>query len=78
MYKRQVAHDRNEMRLDWFLENISIEPTWGLICEGESHLESLLYAVVLMDWLSCAVALLRGKDPTAIGPIVGLKQHLSQ
>ena len=72
------AHDRNEMRLDWFLENISIEPTWGLICEGESHLESLLYAVVLMDWLSCAVALLRGKDPTAIGPIVGLKQHLSQ
>ena len=66
------------MLRDWFLENISIEPTWGLICEGESHLESLLYAVVLMDWLSCAVALLRGKDPTAIGHIVGLKQHLSQ
>jgi glucose/mannose-6-phosphate isomerase len=72
------AHDRNEMRLDWYLDNISIEPTWGLMCEGESHLEALLYAVILMDWLSCAVALLRGKDPTAIGPIVGLKEHLSQ
>ncbi len=72
------AHDRNEMRLDWYLDNISIEPTWGLMCEGDSHLEALLYAVVLMDWLSCALALLRGKDPTAIGPIVGLKQHLSQ
>ena len=72
------THDRNEMRLDWYLDNISIEPTWGLMCEGESHLEALLYAVILMDWLSCALALLRGKDPTAIGPIVGLKEHLSQ
>ena len=72
------THPRNEMRLDWYLDNITVEPTWGLMCEGESHLEALLYAVVLMDWLSCAVALLRGKDPTAIGPIVGLKGFLSQ
>ena len=71
-------HERNDLRLDWFLDNISVEPTWGLLCEGESHLEALLYAAILMDWLSCAVALLRGKDPTAIGPIVGLKDHLSQ
>jgi glucose/mannose-6-phosphate isomerase len=71
-------HERNDMRLDWFLDNITVEPTWGLLCEGDSHLEALLYAVILMDWLSCAVALLRGKDPTAIGPIVGLKDHLSQ
>ncbi|MED6297539.1 MAG: SIS domain-containing protein [Candidatus Thermoplasmatota archaeon] len=72
------THQRNEMRLDWYLDNITVEPTWGLMCEGESHLEALLYAVILMDWLSCAVALLRGKDPTAIGPIVGLKGFLSQ
>jgi glucose/mannose-6-phosphate isomerase len=72
------AHERNDLRVDWFLENITVEPTWGLLCEGDSHLEALLYAVILMDWLSCAVALLRGKDPTAIGPIVGLKDHLSQ
>tara|TARA_B100000073_G_scaffold116287_1_gene94030 strand:+ start:982 stop:2028 length:1047 start_codon:yes stop_codon:yes gene_type:complete len=72
------THQRNEMRLDWYLDNITVEPTWGLMCEGESHLEALLYAVILMDWLSCAVALLRGKDPTAIGPIVGLKEFLSQ
>ena len=72
------SHERNEIRLDWFLENITIEPTWGLLCEGDSQLEALLYAVIMMDWLSCAVALLRGKDPTAIGPIVGLKDHLSQ
>ncbi|MDE0708739.1 MAG: hypothetical protein OSB33_07315 [Candidatus Poseidoniales archaeon] len=72
------VHERNDLRIDWFLEHISVEPAWGLLCEGESHLEALLYAVILMDWLSCAVALLRGKDPTAIGPIVGLKDHLSQ
>ena len=72
------THQRNEMRLNWYLDNITVEPTWGLMCEGESHLEALLYAVILMDWLSCAVALLRGKDPTAIGPIVGLKDFLSQ
>ncbi len=71
-------HERNDVRLDWFLDNVTVEPTWGLLCEGEFHLEALLYAVILMDWLSCAVALLRGKDPTAIGPIVGLKDHLSQ
>jgi len=71
-------HDRNQMRLDWFLEHIEVDPTWGLLCEGDSHLEALLYAVVMMDWISCAVALLRGKDPTAIGPIIGLKEHLSQ
>ena len=71
-------HERNDLRLDWFLDNVEVEPTWGLLCEGESHLEALLYAAILMDWLSCAVALLRGKDPTAIGPIVGLKDYLSQ
>ena len=71
-------HERNELRLDWFSENVPIEPTWGFLCEGDSHIEALLYAVIVMDWLSCAVALLRGKDPTAIGPIVGLKEHLSQ
>ena len=52
-------HNRNDMRMDWFLDNIVVEPTWGLMCEGESHLEALLYAVILMDCLSCAVALLR-------------------
>ena len=71
-------HERNHMRLDWLSYNLPVEPSWGLLCEGESHIEALLYAVILMDWVSCAVALLRGKDPTAIGPIVGLKEHLSQ
>ncbi|MEC7703831.1 MAG: SIS domain-containing protein [Candidatus Thermoplasmatota archaeon] len=71
-------HERNEVRLDWFTDNVTIQPTWGLLCEGDSHIEALLYAVIVMDWLSCAVALLRGKDPTAIGPIIGLKEHLSQ
>ena len=41
------THQRNEMRLDWYLDNITVEPTWGLMCEGESHLEALLYAVDL-------------------------------
>ncbi|MDP6906786.1 MAG: SIS domain-containing protein [Candidatus Thalassarchaeaceae archaeon] len=72
------AHERNNMRIEWFLEHIEIEPTWGIMCEGDSHLEALLYAVIMMDWLSCGIALLGGKDPTAIGPITGLKDYLSQ
>jgi glucose/mannose-6-phosphate isomerase len=71
------THERVSLRLEWMLDNIPVEPTWGIVCEGDSHLEALLYSVVIMDWLSCAIALLRGKDPTAIGPINGLKAHLS-
>jgi hypothetical protein len=38
----------------------------------------MLYACVAMDWISCAVAILRGKDPSAIGAIRDLKEHLNQ
>ena len=29
-----------------------------------------------MDWISIALALLKGKDPVTIGPILALKEHL--
>jgi hypothetical protein len=32
----------------------------------------------MTDWLSIALALLHGKDPSAIEPIISLKEYLAQ
>ena len=71
-------HQRVSKRVEWMMDSVEVEVAWELHCEGDSLLEAMLYSCIAMDWISCAVALLRGKDPTAIGPIVGLKEHLSQ
>ncbi len=71
------VHERVDKRIEWFTNSIEADPVWGIVCEGDCLLEAMLYSVVIMDWLSCAVALLRGKDPTSIGPINDLKSHLA-
>ncbi len=71
-------HERVEKRVDWMMENVEIDVAWQLHCEGESLLEAMLYSCIAMDWISCAVAILRGKDPSAIGSIQSLKEHLGQ
>lgn len=71
-------HERVEKRVDWMMENIEVDVAWQLHCEGESLLEAMLYSCIAMDWISCAVAILRNKDPSAIGAIRSLKEHLSQ
>jgi len=68
---------RVKQRFDWFSNHLSTEHGWRIICEGRTLLEAMLYSCITMDWLSCALALLHGKDPTAIGPITSLKEHLS-
>jgi hypothetical protein len=40
-------------------------------------LESLLYAAHLTDWISIALALIQGIDPSAMASIDGLKAHLA-
>jgi glucose/mannose-6-phosphate isomerase len=70
-------HERVTTRIKWMTSALDVGAGWGIECEGISLLESLLYACVVMDWASCALALLRGKDPSAIGPISSLKDHLS-
>ena len=52
-------------------------PTSILECQGENLVECMLHGAHLSDWLSIALALLRNKDPTSIGPIDNLKDHLS-
>jgi len=71
-------HERVEKRVDWMMGNVEVEVAWQLHCEGESLLEAMLYSCIAMDWISCAVAILRGKDPSAIGAIRSLKEYLSQ
>ena len=51
---------------------------WRIQGEGESLIESLLHLCIMMDWLSIALGLLHGKDPSAIETIISLKEHLSQ
>ena len=69
--------ERVGKRVDWMMENVDVDIGWELQCEGSSLLEAMLYSCIAMDWISCAVALLRGKDPSAIGPINSLKGYLA-
>lgn len=64
-------------RMNWFTEHLLTEAAWKIDCEGESLLEAMLHACIDMDWLSCALGLLNDKDPSSIGPIIQLKEHLS-
>lgn len=69
-------HPRVQQRLDWMVAHATTETAWNLVGEGESLLECLLYHCLVMDWLSTTLALLHGKDPSAIAPIRALKAHL--
>jgi glucose/mannose-6-phosphate isomerase len=71
-------HPRVFQRMDWFVSNCPTELAWKINGEGETLLESLLHLCIMMDWLSIALALLHGKDPSAIDPIISLKEFLAQ
>jgi len=65
-------------RIDWTINELIQSPCiWRLRCEGDDLLTQLLHGCVMSDWLSYGVALMRGKDPTDIGPITRLKAYLS-
>ena len=68
---------RVEERIEWMFEAVGAD-ICRIHCEGEGLLDVMLILCVLMDWISCAVALSRGKDPSAVGPIQDLKDHLSE
>ncbi|HJM55445.1 MAG TPA: SIS domain-containing protein [Poseidonia sp.] len=69
-------HPRVQQRLNWMVAHSPTELAWNLTGEGESLLEVLLYHCIIMDWLSVTLALLHGKDPEAIAPIISLKDYL--
>ncbi len=70
-------HSRVIHRMDWFVSNCPTELAWRIHGDGESLLESLLHLCIMMDWLSIALSLLHGKDPSAIEPIISLKEFLA-
>ena len=70
-------NQRTRSRLDWMLEEMSTDSSWVIECEGNSLLECLIYTAHITDWVSIALALLEGKDPSDMHPIVSLKKHLS-
>ena len=69
--------ENNKKRINWFVNNLRSDSAWSLNGEGGTLLEAMLYHSVMMDWLSCAIAFLRGKDPTSIEPIIELKKYLT-
>lgn len=70
-------HHRVNHRMDWFVSNCPTELAWKMHGDGESLLESLLHLCIMMDWLSIALALLHGKNPSSIDPIISLKEFLN-
>lgn len=77
LFTWEKMHPRVKQRFDWFIEHLRTPAAWRIECEGDSLLEAMLNACIDMDWLSCALALLHGKDPSSIGPIIGLKGFLN-
>ena len=70
-------HPRTQARVGWMLDNIESEVVWRIECEGESLLERLLYAAHVTDWVSIAMALAKGVDPSDMDAIDSLKAHLA-
>ena len=71
-------HPRVSSRMNWMLEHIENHNSWIIDCEGESLLERLLYASHISDWISIALALLRGVDPSEMASIDELKSYISK
>ena len=71
------VHPRTHARMAWMLDNIESEVVWRIECEGESLLERLLYAAHVTDWVSIAMALAKGVDPSDMAAIDSLKAHLA-
>ena len=64
-------------RISWMMENLEAGDSWLLDCEGDSLLESLLTAAHITDWVSIALAMINGIDPSEMTAIKGLKTYLS-
>lgn len=73
----QGMNPRVVKRMNWFTEHLRTETAWKIDCEGDTLFEAMLHACIDMDWLSCGLGLLNDKDPSSIGPITQLKDHLS-
>ena len=70
-------HSRVANRLEWMIAHTPSDLAWRIHGEGETLLEALLHLCIIMDWLSIALGLIHGKDPSAIGPINSLKKFLA-
>jgi len=73
----EEMHPRTQARVGWMLDNIESEVVWRIECEGESLLERLLYAAHVTDWVSIALALVNGVNPSEMAAIDSLKAHLA-
>lgn len=77
MLSYEGAHQRTKTRIDWVLDEVLASPSWKIDCEGETLLESLLYAAHVSDWISIGLAVLTGEDPSDMPAIDSLKSHLA-
>ena len=73
----EEMHPRTQARVGWMLDNIESEVVWRIECEGGSLLERLLYAAHVTDWVSIALALVNGINPSEMVAIDSLKAHLA-
>ena len=69
-------HSRVVKRLEWMIAHTQGK-AWRIHGEGETLVEALLHLCIIMDWVSIAVALIHGKDPSSIHLINSLKKFLA-
>lgn len=75
-----IEHDRVQKRFDIAEKLLSGKKPAGedVRVAGETHLQQLLFAVMLGDFVSLYVALLNGLDPTPVDIIENLKKELKK
>lgn len=75
-----IEHDRVQKRFDITEKLLSGKKPAGdeVRAAGETHLQQLLFAVMLGDFVSLYVALLNGLDPTPVDIIENLKEELKK
>lgn len=72
-----LTNPRVVQRMEWMQHNMTASEAWRVRGTGESLLECMLHLHIMMDWTSCALAILRNKNPSVTSNIDNLKRYLS-
>ena len=77
IFTSQFSNSLINSRIEWLSNELDNSTKWLIECEGNSLLENLLYASIITDWATIALALLMNKNPSEMKSIIDLKKFLN-
>ena len=70
IFTSQFSNSLINSRIEWLSNELDNSTKWLIECEGNSLLENLLYASIITDWATIALALLMNKNPSEMKSII--------